>query len=298
MSIGTLDYFKFKKFALKTDFNFRDFFREYSKYYVQSPHDFLTISKDYYNIMLHLKNKLNYKSDDQKECFDLNLMQFCKSQHRSLNPKHVLTDQTPFVSVVSTLISSNNKVLDVGGGKVPYSSILMKDYFEKVGSIDTFSLSEEALATTGIQPKHGYFDEIIPYVMPAYTYDFIVGSKPCSAIQSIVENCHNNNKGYIIKLCDCDLYKIANKNNDKYKEWEEILPEIDPNVKFYEYGEFFIDHGHYAYNIDATEEQFAKVVEETRNNDISSLKNSVFGELKEYALEHPVDLPPEITPIY
>lgn len=277
MSMDVLDYFKFKKSIVSSEVNMEKFFLEFSKYHVKSPHDFLTLSKDFYSVMQTMKSSFQYTDEEQKTTFERRLRPFCLSRHRLIVPKeNRLNTQSAYVNIVSEIISSKDRVLDVGGGAMPFSSILMKDYFEKVGAMDNFCISEEALNTTGICAKKGYFKT----ETPLQNYDAVVGSMPCTAIRSIVENCHNNNKGYIIKLCNCDLDRIAAKNNGIYRGWDEILHEVDPGVQF--------DHGHdYAFNVDITRDQFQKIENSAKLKDVSSLTNCVLGELTEYIQDHP-----------
>ena len=284
MKMNVVDYIKFEKKILNSKVDLDEFFNEFSKYYIKSPHDFLTISKDFYFTIKTMQDSLKYTDDNQRFAFERRLHRFCIGRHRILNPEdYRLGEQAPYVSIVSKLVSQENRVLDVGAGLIPYSSILMKDYFKKVGAMDQFFVSENALNVTGINAQNKYFDE----KTSIDNYDYVVGRTPCSAIKSIVENCHNNNKGYLIKLCNCDLDAIALQNDGVYRHWNQILPEIDPNVKFSEEYD-------YAYNIDISKSEFSKIEYESNAKISADLENSFFGELKEYAKEHPVDMPEEL----
>jgi len=282
--MNVVDYIKFEKKILNSNVDLDEFFNEFSKYYVKTPHDFLTVSTDFYFTMKTMQDSLKYTDENQKFVFERRLPRFCIGRHRMLNPEdYRLNDQAPYVSIVSNLISPRNNILDVGAGLIPYSSILMKDYFKKVGAMDQFFVSENALKVTGINAQNKYFDE----KTSIDNYDYVVGRTPCSAIKSIVENCHNNNKGYLIKLCNCDLDAIALQNDGVYRHWNQILPEIDSNVKFSEEYD-------YAYNIDVSKDQFSKIEYESNAKISTDLENSVFGEIREYAKDNPVDIPEEL----
>ena len=293
MSISPLEYIKFKKFVLNSKVDLGSFFIEFSRYYVKSLKDFYTITGDFYSIINGLKNSLPYENAQEKCAFEQRLVPFCNYRHRLLNPKdRILNEQVSYVDIVSRVISSKNRVLDVGGGAVPHSSILMKDYFSKVGAMDKFAVSKQALNITGIEAQHKYFDKSTSLD----GYDYVVGNTPCSAIKSIVETCYKTNRGYLVKLCDCDLKNIAvNENNGVYKPWERILPEIDPCVNFYQCGGSFLQQARYAFHLDITQSQFSKVAEESKLKDISNLDNSFYKELNEYAISHTIESPQEFT---
>ena len=281
MSIDVLDYVKFEKTALNSKPCLEKFFIEFSKYYVKSPRDFLTISQDFYSAMQAMKGSFKHANALQQMTFEKRILPFCLGRHRLLNPQEAyLNEQSPFVSIVTQLISSKNRVLDVGGGAVPYSSILLADYFKQVGAMDKFVVSEKALDTTGIESRDTFFDD----VTPIENFDYVVGRGPCSAIRSIVKNCSENNRGYLIKLCNCDLGNIAkNENGGVYKPWTEILPEIDSSVQFSAKRD-------YAYNLDISPSTFAKIEEDSKEKDVDSLKNTVFGDLKEYGEANSVEM--------
>ena len=145
-------------------------------------------------------------------------------------------------------------LLDVGCGRVaPLSSINLAENTRLVSAMDKHLLSPTTLAKLGVNPIYGYFDQ----KTDVENYDFVTGRTPCGAIQSIVENCSSNNKPYFIETCDCQL--------PSEKTWRQVLPEIDPNIKFFK---------DYAFNVDATAQQ------------VEAISNAFYLKL---ALEQPVD---------
>jgi len=156
--------------------------------------------------------------------------------------------QQQFAEIITDLVGKENKILDVGAGDFPYSSILLGENFQNVSSMDSkFELSPETLARLNVSTKEEYFSTNTDLS----GYDVIVGQRPCSAIAHMVTECAKQNKPYFIELCNCHI--PPSKTPGKPATWHEILPEIDAYVRFY---------GGYAFNIDATEEQVKKVMEE------------------------------------
>lgn len=160
-----------------------------------------------------------------------------------LNPQ-----QNVYVDIVSKLSgdTASAKILDVGPGRMPVSSILLGETHDNVIAMDSyFEISAPTLKKLNVTPLAEYFKR----TTNVDTYDFVAGNKPCSAIEAIVEACSKANKPYYIELCDCELpHKIDLEDRLKYPAlgWETILPEIDRNIRF---------SGPIAYNIDATPSQ-------------------------------------------
>lgn len=164
-------------------------------------------------------------------------------------------EQTVYADIVSKLAGSHKsaKILDVGPGKIPVSSILLGEKHDSVTAMDSyFEISTPTLKKLNVTPLAEYFKR----TTSVETYDFVAGNKPCSAIEAIVEACSKANKPYYIELCDCELpHKLKVEDRLKYPAmgWETILPEIDRSVKF---------NGPIAYNLDATPAQIDKLRDE------------------------------------
>ena len=104
-----------------------------------------------------------------------------------------------------------------------------------------FYLSLQALKNMNVKGITEYFTN----ETDTSDYDLIVGRAPCSAIKPIVVACKKSNKPYIILLCDCAL-PAPFKADTESLGWENVLPDIDPNIRFY---------GQFAYNIDVAPEK-------------------------------------------
>jgi len=78
----------------------------------------------------------------------------------------------------------------------------------------------------------------------------------------MVATCQQDNKPYFIELCDCNLNEIA-KRDGVYRNWQQILPSIDPDVKF-------VDN--VAFNVDITERQMSNLLHECRTKCVERFK--------------------------
>lgn len=131
------------------------------------------------------------------------------------------SEQEKFVDLVEHIIGKT-KALEVGSGRIPYSSMLLAQRLGHIDSMDKFLLSDKCLEKLNITPHNEYFNgdtNIQPF-------DIIVGKKPCSAIPHIVTNCAIRKKPYFIELCGCDA------PNEDVDNWQPILKNVDPNIKF------------------------------------------------------------------
>ena len=153
-------------------------------------------------------------------------------------------------------------ILDVGSGRVPYSSLAIATETKKVSSMDKeFIFAIESLKAMNVDALDMYFDA----TTPVDDYDFVVGKCPCSAIPHIVAQCVKANKPYFMELCNCALpnrkFYIRNNDFEESYSWKNVLPDIDPNVKFFD---------EYAFNLDASPEQIKKIVDDINNSVIQS----------------------------
>lgn len=168
---------------------------------------------------------------------------------------------------ISPTKPENAHILDVGAGKIPYSSLAMATETKKVSSMDKdFIFAIESLKAMNVDAMDMYFDA----TTPVDDYDFVVGKCPCSAIPHIVAQCVKANKPYFMELCNCALpnRKIYLRNNDfeESYSWKNVLPDIDPNIKFFD---------EYAFNLDASPEQVKKIVDDINNTVVQTRRFQV-----------------------
>ena len=158
-----------------------------------------------------------------------------------------------FADIVHTISpSKDGKILDVGSGQYPYSSISLGQSEQNVYSMDrTFYISNQSLNAMNVNPVSCYFTANTP----VDEYDFVVGRFPCSAIEHIVRNCVNANKPYFLQLCSCNAPILENEPKFEWLRWRDYLSSIDPNIKFL--------HS-YAFNIDASPKNIHAVIKSLR----------------------------------
>lgn len=154
---------------------------------------------------------------------------------------------------LSPISPQSSHILDVGPGIIPYSSLAIAREAKNVSAMDKkFLFAVESLKAMNVNAIDMFFDENTSIE----DYDFIVGKCPCSAIPHIVKKCKELNKPYFLELCNCALpNRKIYLRDDHLREaysWKNVLPDIDPNIKFYE---------DYAFNLDASPEQVKNVIE-------------------------------------
>lgn len=157
--------------------------------------------------------------------------------------------QKEFASQVTDIIKnpSATNLLDVGAGHFPISSLFMAKKVKRVTAMDSyFFLSSQALKNMNVFPLTKLFDD----TTDISNYDLVVGRAPCSAIRPIVNACQKTNKPYFLYLCDCALPSAFASSKDSLG-WENMLPNIDPNIHFY---------GQYAFNLGSDSNQVYDVL--------------------------------------
>lgn len=179
-----------------------------------------------------------------------NVIESTRKRILNIFNEKTFSEPADFVSNVGTVLGTNNvNLLDVGPCPTAASSILFGSKLKRVTAMDShFYLSLQALKNMNIVGLQQYFND----KTNVSDYDIIVGRAPCTAIKPIVTACAKDNKPYFVLLCDCALPDNA-KTDAESLGWENVLPEIDPNVRF---------HGRYAFNIDATPEQVKKIIKD------------------------------------
>lgn len=146
---------------------------------------------------------------------------------------HYAREEFSFARIIGRVVGGDvsTKILDVGCGSMPYSSILLADKGFDVTAMDpNIKYDNKFMSRMGVKSFKQEFNRSTKVGQ----YDIVIGKKPCSAIANIVENCYEEQVPYFIKLCKC------NAPNGKVSGWVGELPKIDPNVYFYE---------DYAYNV-------------------------------------------------
>jgi len=191
----------------------------------------------------------------------------------------VSPEQEKYANIVNILSGRNSsaRILDIGPGKIPASSIILGQNHNIVTAMDSnFDIAETTLSRLHVKPVTAYFKK----ETPIEEFDIITGNKPCSAIESIVQACAKANKPYYIELCSCDVpYRahMGDKHNYPAFGWENILPEYDSHIKF---------SGPIAYNIDATANQMNTLLNEAKiashGAELSVARRNTYGGITTY----------------
>jgi len=160
------------------------------------------ISVYFANRRIHALKKLNYE--------------FFYPQMR----KHLFN----FSKEVELLVGDNKdvKILEVGGGHVPYSSILLGQDGYYISAMDDIFLSEACLSNLKVKSFRQMFNTNVSLK----DVDLLVARRPCSAIREIVEACSEQKVPYFMRLCACEL------PDEDLKLWQPILRRLDQDIEF------------------------------------------------------------------
>ena len=231
-----------------------EFYKDYSTYEVtsidelkSSVNDFCEYLKD--NVGL-IKRKYGYiDSSIIRSIFSFK-RSIMHSIDRYLNDAY--RDFSKLVYEVSPN-KENEKILEVGSGRIPSSSIYLAGAVKKILTMDSeFYLSDASLKNMGVDSRERLFDESVN----VDGFSFVVGRSPCSAIKHMVSSCRKADIPYLIKLCDCEI--IASKKlYGVYRTWNNILLERDDKVKIYK---------GFAYNLDVNERDLDLLLEKYDKN--------------------------------
>lgn len=144
-----------------------------------------------------------------------------------------LEEQLKFVGVINGLVEPSAKILDVGCGKVPMSSILLAE--ARGGGVvamdKSIILPSDVMERLGVETRKEMFDEDVNLD----GIELIVGNKPCSAIEPIVKMASERGMDYVLKLCDC---YAPNGDKGGVENWQETLKAEDSRIKFDATGEY------------------------------------------------------------
>ena len=210
------------------EYSFENLFKFYTTLAIKDIKDLNYHNLDFYNFIMKQEHLLDLKDKEAdfgafksilystiKPFIQFTTRGFFKSYHK---------DQVKYKDVIQRLIAkkSDSSVLDVGAGKVPYSSFLLAKDGVDVTALDKFAMSDESIANLGVKPR----DELFTPYTDISGYDLIAGKRPCGAIESIVENCNSKGIPYFVELCACEA------PGSKIATWYEVLKSHDPDVQF------------------------------------------------------------------
>ncbi len=166
-----------------------------------------------------------------------------------------LEEQVKFAGIVSAFVDPKAKILDVGAGKIPMSSILLAELRggNVVAMDKSIILPNDVMEKLGVEPIKEMFTEDTKLE----DIGVIVGNKPCSAIEPIVKIASERGMNYVLKLCDC--YAPAGEKGG-VESWQETLRTLDPRIKFDATKE-------YVTSLPVSEKKFNAVIERLSSGD-------------------------------
>ncbi len=236
-------------FGTNADYNFEELYNLFATLEVSNVESLLSSPDEFYDFVIEnialIKSKqplLQYTLKIALERFNSRLIQKLEYAFSTSNAM--------FAKTVNDLApSKESKILDVGSGEIPSSSILLGGLKHKVTTMDSLIiLPKDALSNLNVTLDKRYFGKNTP----VSNFDFIVGKYPCGAIIPIVEECAKANKPYLIKLCNHNIPNFHFDTKDWREGWKRILPDIDSYIRFYD---------EYAFNIDLSDESVKKIID-------------------------------------
>ena len=227
-----------------------ELFKVYSSFYILNKKELQESAESFHEFLLGYVDFLASSTSTPYGSTLSILERFRKSCHKYIynkfNDRHI----SSFTRTICSIFEDKNKhVLDVGCGQLPLSSINLGEKFEKVSCMDKgYLISDFCLKHMNVEAVEKFFDE----KTEVGKYDIVVGKNPCTAIDAIVYICSKYKKPYYIETCNCNIpnneelqkkYPYLSTNEENYTlynmpadtskpNWRQILPHIDPNIKF------------------------------------------------------------------
>ncbi len=221
----------------KEGFNLPEMFKAYSTNNIANMEDLKNAPGDFLDTILRCTDCINFQNAEDLASFNFDLSEFMYLLREKVEASTSMP-RTYYTDLVTAFSPSKErtKILDVGSGDIPHSSIILAKEFKNVTAMDKLVLSNPCLENFNVTGRSEYFDDDTN----VEGYDFIVGQRPCTAIESVVKNASSANKPYFLELCNCELTEIAQREGI-YRGWEDILPEYDKDIKFYKNFAFNLD---------------------------------------------------------
>lgn len=205
---------------------------------IETVEDFHTEPKDFHSFIRNNLDSFDCHNDEEEFC----VTSIAYDKVRAFKPvadkyfRVYRIYQEQFAKEVEELVDhdKSTRILEVGSGEVPYSSILLGRDGYNVTSMDNFCVSEDCLAKFNVKS----FRQMFNAKTSVKNYDIVVARRPCSAIENIVANCHREKIPYFMRLCGC------NAPGGHVSGWRNILSSIDEDIRY---------NAAYAYNLDGSD---------------------------------------------
>jgi len=226
-----------------------DLYKIYSEFEVDDISQLKVSVSDFCDYLKNNIQKLRIRNDYPEAVFIRSIESFNRSIDSYMD-RYLNDVYKRFAKLTYELSPSrrDEKVLEVGAGKIPSSSLWLRKDVSQVKTIDTeFYLSKSCLKNLGVDSEEKFFDK----TSDIGDASFVVGRCPCTAIKYMVKKCANKNIPYLIKLCDCDIV-VPSRYSSSLNSWREVLRELNPENKIFR---------DYAYKLDVSEEQLKGVLD-------------------------------------
>lgn len=265
------DYISKHIYGKLRDYDFYKLFKLYSAYEITCPADTTKAVDEFYDFLISFK-EIIFKNNSEPP----KLIKYSAKALHALFDTPLTPLQSGFISLVEELApyGKDTSVLEVGAGMYPKSAIALAKSFKHVTAIDKqFILSFNSMDCMHVNALEQSFDVATQIA----DYDFIIGRRPCSAIEPMVKLAAKEKKPYFIELCNCALPKNPDPSINKNWSWKNILPNHDPDIQF---------TSAYAYNLGSDNNIAKKIIEEKMPATIFEKYNKNSKAKKEKTLSH------------
>ena len=157
------EIFEFRKYLKnnpysKDGFNVLEMFKLYSTLSIFNEKDLMNSVDGFLNVIYSNIDCINFTNQRDYDEFAENCSEFLAQLHMLMFDKET-TQPNYFTNVVTALAPSkqDSKLLDVGAGDIPFSSITLAKDFKDVTAMDKLILSNQCLARFNVQGKNEYF---------------------------------------------------------------------------------------------------------------------------------------------
>lgn len=132
-----------------------------------------------------------------------------------------------FTKFIYAMYPNANKILDVGSSNSE-SSILLKKLGYNVTAMDIFNFFQVAVL------NHHQINYTIDYFdlhTDISSYDLITGLHCCTGIEKIIRNCINQDKEFVVTICENNQGMYQSEPNKTRKEYIDYLKNISSKLK-------------------------------------------------------------------
>lgn len=252
------DYIKFKKFLKTSNLSLsqdglKQAFKEYSNYEIKKLGDLFREHDGFVDIVFREKRSfVNVKEINNYSLLSSLYGLVCDFNDYSDLEDFYADREGNFVKKIENIAGrdASMRILDVGAGRVPFSSAVLSQNYKVKVQDPLLILSENCLKKNfNIDSQDTEFNENTSID----NVDFVVGCRPCGAIEHIARKCASEGKPYFMELCSC---KSPDGTMNGFMEY--LKARCDKNIRFERQNDYpdIEDDTIYAFNLEPDQLSF------------------------------------------